>query len=401
MRRQAGVDPLRLVVRLVLAGLLIYYAASYVYVVSMYQNPWLGVTEALLMLTGMLLLASLFLDLPTWLLEFMGLFTAAVWVTYIATAFAAAKPPVTYTDEEDMLQLAALAFLHGANPYTVKYDLSVPFGTPLLSGGEVNLYPYPALSFILAAPFAAAGLTVPIAVVAFVGISLLIAYLAARGIGRDLVLISYLVVPTLLQYAFFGVIDGLFYPFVVLAIVLIDNPLLVGLFMGLAASTSQLTWPIAFMLLIHYLTTPMNRGRRFANALRFLGVVVGVFLAVNGYFIAQNPVAYLHDVLFSAGQSLVPLGFGFIASFLFGAVNATYIETTLLTVLLVLILTVLQIYAELKDPVRARYLPFILGPLAFFAFWRSLANYFMMAVPFSGTALALLLTRDMKRGGRP
>ena len=399
MRRQAAIDPVRLVVRLVLAGLLIYYAASYVYVVSMYQNPWLGVTEALLMLTGMLLLASLFLDLPTWLLEFMGLFTAAVWVTYIATAFAAAKPPVTYTDEEDLVQLAALALLHGVNPYTVKYDLNVPFGTPLLSGGEVNLYPYPALSFILAAPFAAAGLTVPIAVVIFVGNSFLIAYLAARGVGRDLVLASYLVVPTLYQYAFFGVIDGLFYPFIVLAIILIDNPILTGLLMGLAASTSQLTWPIAFMILIHYLTTPMNRGRRLTNALRYLGVVVGVFLAVNGYFIVQNPVAYLHDVFFSAGQSLVPLGFGFISAFLFGAVNVVYIETVLLTLLLVMVLVAVQTYAELRDPVRARYLPFVLGPLVFFTFWRSLANYFMMAVPFTGTALALLLTRDMKKRG--
>jgi len=273
---------------------------------------------------------------------------------------------------------SAYLTLHGINPYTSSmqpiYNARHIFPSLLLNGSYEDFYAYPALSFLVYAPFVAMGIGsnsfMPfIALLIFFVISA--AAIVYIHLGKNLNLLIPLSVWLIACYSLAGVSNVFIVSiFVVLAYIFSKHSFLSGIFLGIAASVTQLAW---FALPFFYIMT-FNRKR--GLGMQVFGTAVS-FLLINAVFIILSPSAFISSTLGILGtHSLVFYGSN-IAQFFYAfyPVSQAYLSILSITVLLFSML-VYYLYSK-----SARLLIALAPIFVFFLSWRNISIYGLAYIP--------------------
>ena len=297
--------------------------------------PLGGVVAPMLLLAGIGgLAASWVVRSPrSWTMQLLGL-GAVITATGIPEAVNVHLRQYYSTDSAAFNQVAARVLLHGHNPYTTTMAsaarlLQVPAHnwTYTVNGGHVTSLSYPAGSFLFQVPAMALGFHHEVVdwmdlyawlitgVLLFVLIPASVRWLAALLI----------LTPVFVQMFSAGGTDAAFVPFLVLAVWRWDRFLLgrsagvaswMGpIALGLACSIKQTPWFCLPFLVVGLFIEARNTGRRPVQlVMRYLAIVVAVFVVVNIPFIVWQPTAWARgtflpftDPLVADGQGLVTL----------------------------------------------------------------------------------------------
>ncbi len=274
---------------------------------------------------------------------------------------------------------ASYFVLHGKDPYTMNMAPSLnQYGTPAtiqLNGTVEGAYNYPALSLlpmILLSLLNIYGYVNVAMIAAFItiAISFFIYHKSKYNSALLLPLVAWLfasfdTVPTINQYLAVGV-------FLVLAYMLRKRTLLYGVLLGLAASVNQLAWfAIPFFLVL----TLREEGRK--RALQALAMALIVFLLINGYFILQNPKAFIVDVLGVFGTSkLLPGGPNIAQLFISSYGVPLWVPAAITAVTFITFLALFYLYTATLRPMIA-----IVPIFIFFLSWRNLEYYGLAFIP--------------------
>ncbi|MDE1871070.1 MAG: hypothetical protein KGI06_02410 [Candidatus Micrarchaeota archaeon] len=200
---------------------------------------------------------------------------------------------------------ASYLLLHGTNPYTVSMlpILSAHNITPtyLLNGSVETAYDYPAFSFL---PVLFMGLFDLRNFIGFVGIvafiTIAVAFIIYRKANYSRMALLPVAVWLLVTYIFLGTIDQYIAVafFLLIAYTERRNIMLSGIFMGLAASTIQLSW---FALPFFFVLVLREKGKE--AMLKSIMVTILIFLLANSYFIIAAPKQFLMNILGLFGTS--------------------------------------------------------------------------------------------------
>ena len=159
------------------------------------------------------------------------------------------------------------------------------------------------------------------------------------------------------------------------------------LLMGLAIATKQLAW---FFVPFYVILVIRRFGYR--EALKRAGIMTGVYVLLNGWFIVKSPGAYMSSIMGPMWDPMFPMGIGVISLFVSG----------LLPMLPKVAFGVTEVlawgggaYAFWRSRLLAPASVAALAALPLFFAWRSLVNYFYL-VPL----LALAITLAMPDGTR-
>jgi len=298
----------------------------------------------------------------------------------------------------------ALLFVHeasrlslsGVNPYGADlvggYEaFSVPYyvQTPTTSGGIVTNFNYPALSFLIYAPFVALGVTdLRIVSAGFVVALLGLIYLRAPRHLRLLALGILFLSSFFLAFCLSG-FDVVFVFFLVAAMVLWkDRPGLAMVMFGLSAAVKQTVWFIAPFLLVRLWmeSADLPRRERLLRVARLASYSAAAFAIPNAPYVLLGPKAWLVGLLTpvgAGGDTLVPLSQGLTVFFYTGAAQAPTLLLALLSVsaLVAALLLYWRFYGRLREALW-------LAPAPVLAFApRALQNYYEMFYPVALVAL--------------
>ncbi len=223
------------------------------------------------------------------------------------------------TDNALYTELAAEALWRGENPYT--WDLSGAFdvyrtsqvaSTPLLNAANEAHYPYPALSFLLVAPFQRLNLpgTLVVSLIAHAAVLLLL-FIAAPPAYQPLILLPVMAGIDLVTLTCIGSLDIVWAACLVGMVVAWRRPLARAVLFGLALSLKQTPWLIAPFLLIHLWREERDSPRPW---LYFASRSAATFLLLNAPFIAWNPQAWFLGVSEPWRDSMIFFSQGGLAS---------------------------------------------------------------------------------------
>lgn len=282
-------------------------------------------------------------------------------------------------------EAAAMELLRGVNPYTANYTsylLSMTYInklTLIYSGGPpfnaskavgfVTMLDYPAFSFLYYVP--AIVLHVPGNVwdAVVLGAALATVYLKLKGGARDLfpLVAASGAFYIITDPAFFDPIAGWLAPSV-LAVTLIDNPIVGGALMGLAVSYRQYVAALALI----YFAVMLRRLKRRGLAKGLVSFTITAVL-INAPFLLVSPHAFISHVLFPAEARFDLEGFG-VASLYFvihKLINRLALYIALATTLIIGIVFTLKV-SNVMVPTA-----FIFPALALFAYPRPLYSYWL------------------------
>jgi len=271
---------------------------------------------------------------------------------------------------------AAELLLRGEDPYRsfdlpqalAEFGLDPQLVTHYADGSVMRLYNYPALSFLIVAPFVAAGLPDIrwLYLVELVGLSLVV-LVAARDPWRPLVVAALVGSSLLLRQGVLAGVDPTWGVLAVLAWLFLRARWLSAIALGLAVADRQTAWLLAPFYVV---TAWESFGGREAG--RRAAIVLLAALAPNLPFIADAPSAFAASVLAPLGD-LPADGVGLVRFALSGALpllpRAAY--TALAGVALVALVAAFWRY---RRALPAGAAAFALVPL--YLAWRSLQNYF-------------------------
>jgi hypothetical protein len=333
-------------------------------------------------------------------------------------------------DAVSVTSCATSAFLHHQNPYTsfrVVPCLSASFPaemvpsktTPLQAGQfrHVSRYPsldqlterfhlaqqrnevhppefeswysYPAASFLLPALFVAAhvhDLSI-FYFLCYLGIVGLVLW-RARGRARWVALLAVAVNAALWPTISAGDTDALYALLIVLAWIWRDRRWISVLAFGLAVATRQQAW---FYLLFYIALIWREQDRR--EALLRLGIVAGLFAALNLPYVVASPGPWLAGVLGPMRDPMFPRGTGIIALSIYGHGSLPLGPRWLYGVFEAIALAA-SLWYYWRTCRTHPGAGLILAPLALFFAWRSLYSYFL---PLS----LLVLYPALVDSGRP
>lgn len=275
-------------------------------------------------------------------------------------------------------------FLQGADPYRSSdviaslrdFGLDPALGTHLEDGSQLHLYPYPALSFLIPAPFLALGVT-DLRLV-YLGEILLLILVLLRPVQiawRPLVA-AVLVGSTLIMRQSVGAgVDPAYALFLALAFLSMRYRTVSPICLGLAVASRQLAW----IFVPFYLAAIWRReGRR--AALRRTAIAAAAALLPNLPFLLAAPAAFLGAVTAPMAQALEPYGVGLVSFGLAGLVplwpRAVY-GLLSLAVLGGLLALLARHWRALPNAVV------VFPSLVLWFSWRSAQNYFAFAGVFA------------------
>lgn len=288
-------------------------------------------------------------------------------------------------------------FLQGENPYRSldviaalrEFGLDPALGTDLEDGTQVHSLSYPALSFLVPAPFMALGIT-DVRVV-YLGEILLLIPVLLRPIKlhwRPLVAAVVVGSAIITRQTIGAGVDPTYALLLVLAVTFIRHRTASPILIGLAAASRQPAW---FFIPFYLLETWRRDGGR--EALRRGAIVAAAAIIPNLPFFFDAPGAFLAGVSGPMLQALEPYGVGLVRFGLEGLLPLwPRIVYGLLSV------AVLSGFLALLWR-RARTLPngFMVFPsLVLWFSWRSAQNYFSFAGVF-----ALLGDEELRADGAP
>jgi uncharacterized membrane protein len=232
-------------------------------------------------------------------------------------------------------------------------------------------YNYPAGSFLLIMPFVAFGVHDLRFLYAFF-LLLMGAYLWAR-LPRSLRILAPLLILAdlpLIMLTAGGQPDTMYGFFLLIGLAEWRSTRTSSLAMGLAVATKQIAW---FFLPFYLILIVRQFGVR--EALRRSGVIVGLYVLMNAYFIAESPGSYLAGISGPMSDPMFPLGTGIIALFVAGFLPMVSKAAFALMEMGAWI-------GGVAYTARTRVLfpatVAALGALPLFFAWRSLANYFYL-----------------------
>jgi len=273
---------------------------------------------------------------------------------------------------------SAYLTLHGVNPYISSmqpiYNARHVFPTVLLNGSYEDFYAYPALSFIAYMPFVAIGIGSN-SFIPFIALLIFFVISAAAIVyihsGRNLNLLIPLSIWLIACYSLAGVSNVFIVSiFVVLAYIFAKRSFLSGIFLGIAASVTQLAW---FALPFFYIMT-FNRKR--GLGMQVFGTAVS-FLLINAVFIILSPSAFISSTLGILGtHSLVFYGSN-LAQFFYAFYPVSQAYLSILSII-VLLFSMLVYYLY---PKSARLLIALAPIFIFFLSWRNISIYGLAYIP--------------------
>lgn len=311
-----------------------------------------------------------------------------------------------YNDATALAHQASEQLLNGENPYAEAdivnaledMDLPASTATPLRQGDFAEVFPYPtesqfdnvlsrakasgdprpaefeskisypAGSFLFQTPFIAMGLRdVRIFyLLCAIATGAIILYWAPPRL-RLLALCAILVSLELWNLVATGTTDTLYVLFVLLGWIMRRRLWVAALFMGLAASTKQIAWLYVLFYLILVL-----RETGWRPALKSLGGIGAVFLAINLPFIFGAPQHWLEGVAAPILDPMFPRGVGIVAFSLAGILPP---NAAIFTAMEIAALAVAAIWYY-RTGYRYPQVGLILAVLPFFFAWRSYSCYF-------------------------
>ena len=324
-------------------------------------------------------------------------------------AWAAARvllSPSYGTDEISYDQWAAQLLVHGHNPYTQNlaralshFHVPQTFYTYTISGQFIHQLSYPAMAIYPYLPLMFFGVVNQSAIATdmiFWIISILLFYFLLPQSYRWIALLF----GTLNFYNVYvlgGVTDVLFFPFLFVAAYRWDHfdqgsgywrwgpPIA----FGLAASVKQTVWFIAPFLFLALILENRNNHRGWKTALRYTAIAVATFALVNGPFMVENFMAWMHGLLLPLTQLTIPAGQGFIGLSLFeqiGGGSLALFNDLGVIVLLAGLCSLFFYYKALKP------LIFFMPSVVLFWASRSFASYLLDLLPFA--ILSALTTKQ-------
>jgi uncharacterized membrane protein len=302
------------------------------------------------------------------------------------------------TDSAAFNQVATRLLLDGRNPYTSSMagasrllHPASAYWTYQVDGVHTANVSYPAGSFLIQAPVMALGLnhmvTDWVDLAAWLVTGVLLFCMLPRVVRW--------VAPMLLLTGLFsgafanGGTDGLFVPFLVLAVWRWDRyparavawlPSWVGpVSLGMACSVKQTPWFCVPFLVAGVAVEAHRSGRRpLAPALRYGGLVVATFLALNLAFIVWSPSAWVRGAFLPLFQPLIADGQGIVTLALHGLTGGVVLPWLTAAAGLAFV-TLLVAFVWWEPRLKRSWL--FLVPVVLFLPDRSLANYLLDFVP--------------------
>ncbi len=313
-----------------------------------------------------------------------------------------------YNDATSLSHQAAQNLLDGKNPYEeanivsamIEYHGDIDKITPLREGRFADVFPYPNIEqledfwddirrapgeitieieskfnypaggFLLPAPFLALGIND----FRYIYIILLIPVLAYVIYKVPSKFRIHFIIALVASLEIWNAIAAgetglLYFPFLFLGWVLHKkNWWLSALFLAGAIAIKQLAW---FILPFYLILIFRTRGwQQMAAALL---IIVGVFFAANGYFIAKDPGLWIYSVTAPVTDNMFPLGVGIVSIVSGGLVD---IQSPLLFSILELAVAVAAVLWYFFKCHRYPEAGLILAVLPLFFAWRSLWGYF-------------------------
>ena len=285
--------------------------------------------------------------------------------------------------------------LNGLNPYQHSlaggYEaFQVPYyvQTPTSSGGLITNLNYPAVSFLVYAPFVALGVEDlrPVSV-AFLLATLGLVFLATPRHLRLVCLGLLFTSSFFLAFSLNG-FDIVYIFFLLVTVVAWQrNPALAMVAFGLACATKQPVWFIAPFLLIRlWKDTPAGEGRVYTTS-KHVAYAIAAFLIPNAWFLANDPLSWLQGVLTplgGTGDILVPLSQGLTILFYTRTLDVTPWLLSVLggSILFFLLALYWLHYGRLRETL------WVAPSLILLVSERALQNYFEMFYPI---LLAILM----------
>ena len=311
-----------------------------------------------------------------------------------------------YNDATALCQQAADNLFEGENPYahpnivtaSLKYGGASLKLTPLMRGSFAAVFPYPTQdqllqvwqqalqnpaqppleiessldypsgSFLLLAPFIAAGIT-DIRIVYAILLLLAVGYAAwlmpkYRWLMLATVLLS-LEIPNLILI---GETGALQFPFLLLGFLLVRKRLWVSaVLMGIAISIKQVSWfYMAFYMVMVYKEIGLRR------LLQVSCVAVLIFIGFNTPFIAMDPGLWLSSVLAPMANPMFPIGIGPVSVVTSGIVS---FDNRLVFAVLEFVVFVGSLVWYYRHYRRYAYAGPVLAVLPLFFAWRSMWTY--------------------------
>ena len=333
-----------------------------------------------------------------------------------------------YNDGVALIHQAAENLLDGKNPYAhaniieafIKYEGSYDRATPLQVGRFANVFPYPtqeqftqiwdsaiqnpsqpppelesnvcypAGSFLLVAPFIAAGTNdIRIIYIIFVIAGLIYAAWQIPGRKRLLFIGIVLISLEIWNGLAIGETGSMIFPFLLIAwVALGEKNWLSAIFMGLAVTTKQTAWFfLPFYIILLWRTAQPK------TVAATIGIIAAIFVSFNAYFIINDPALWLRSIASPMAEPMFPLGVGFISLVTSGLIN---VQTSLPFTILELIVFIVAIVWYVRNCVSYPEAGLVLAVLPLFFAWRSLWTYFFY---ISIIILTRMLTKEPNKLG--
>ena len=308
------------------------------------------------------------------------------------------------TDAAALDHVAARVLSHGHNPYTtslssagVLLNTASRYWTYTVSGGHILSVSYPAGSFLVYAPAFLLGFHHEVVdwidLYAWLVSAVLLFFLVPRSLRWLAVLVTLAGVFTGLFAG--GGTDAAFIPFALLAVWRWDRyakgkeaglARWIGPFaLGLACSIKQTPWfCVPFLLVGIYIETRRSGRPAIPVVARYLGIVLGVFAAVNLPFAIWSPAAWWHGMMIPLTRPLVADGQGLVVLALHGltgGVNLTLFTYASTFAYLALLVAFVAWYSSLKR------MWLFLFPAFFFFSPRSFTSYLVDLFPAAVVAV--------------
>ena len=324
---------------------------------------------------------------------------AGVLATYAVVALILIGVKPYHSDAVVSAHGAADLVLAGRHPYEAfdlvaqlaRFGLPPEYATPLEDGSRVRSLQYPALAFLVPAPFVALGLTdIRLVYLAEVLATFALVLAAVAPRLRALALAACVGNVVVLDQFVLAGVDPLF-ALCLVAAWLTRRHRASAVLLGLAVASRQQAWLVApFVLLVAW----QQLGGR--EALARAAIVAGVAVAIHLPFLVTSPLAVIGGLLDSALQPHEPWGIG--PSALAAAIGLPVPRQVLLA--LAGGSFVLALWAFATGRVRAdRTLVIPLMPL--WLGWRALQSYFAFLPLFFALASDRSDERIDARSGSP
>jgi uncharacterized membrane protein len=223
----------------------------------------------------------------------------------------------SYTDEFAIEILAFKRTLLGLNPYGYHFQLSkilsygVPISnlTPNLSGGYITSIQYPALSFLILAPFVIFHLDPEFLLI--LSTIILLFVIGIEFIRKDfaylapVAMILALANVNVVLFSLEGITGIIWVSLLSISLVFLHRRVIPGIFFGLALAVKQLPiFILPFIIIFIYKKYGIRR------ALEFVFLAGTVFLIINLPFLINDPIIFFKSIISPETTPIIGIGFG-------------------------------------------------------------------------------------------